>query len=610
MRDQGRAFSEPPKMMASDDAATTSSSKIGGVAGDLPLQAKAKFRTIEWSELTGINFLRHGTGTTLYSAFWSVEDEEDENADGASAPAPGLGPPVKKYTLKAVVLKCPQWGLSVAHTNEVTGELKHEAEMLARLNHPNIISLAGIGQVPLRDGSSVYFLAVPLLAGGVLSDRLNGGAATNQYNDTSASHRQAATLAMSTLASPGGGEVPLNQGLPKGFRRRSSFSASSAAAAAASPGKLANGAVVVPAASKKMSYATILRVAEELASSLRYLHDMADESGVILHRDLKPDNIGFGEDDHVLLFDFGLVTSIPRSALSNPATPARSNPTTPRASAEGKEAEGNQAEGKEGEGKVAEGKEGEGKDGEGKDGEGKEEAKQPFGGPKVGSWTEGKTPDEPRAPALVSPSPLAPALVTPSLVAGSGVLPPLPKTPDPNGGAAPGPLSKVTYFRLPKYRLTGHTGSVRYMAPEVALDKPYNQSVDTYSFAIIFWEMVFCKRPFATMNVDSHREQVCLRGVRPPVDKKVPADLAELLHVCWHADSDRRPTFAAIEQRLRAMRDATPDPASFPKIEGRNTPSPNSSSRESGGGNNGPSWGQRASKLLGRGNASSSSSWF
>lgn len=35
------------------------------------------------------------------------------------------------------------------------------------------------------------------------------------------------------------------------------------------------------------------------------------------------------------------------------------------------------------------------------------------------------------------------------------------------------------------YNLTGETGSPRYMAPEVALTKPYNQTSDTYSFSLL-----------------------------------------------------------------------------------------------------------------------------
>jgi len=44
----------------------------------------------------------------------------------------------------------------------------------------------------------------------------------------------------------------------------------------------------------------------ELAEALRYCHDGAISGFKVLHRDLKPDNIGFRPDGTVVLFDFGL----------------------------------------------------------------------------------------------------------------------------------------------------------------------------------------------------------------------------------------------------------------------------------------------------------------
>jgi serine/threonine protein kinase len=40
------------------------------------------------------------------------------------------------------------------------------------------------------------------------------------------------------------------------------------------------------------------------------------------------------------------------------------------------------------------------------------------------------------------------------------------------------------------YEMTGGTGSLRYMAPEVALNKPYNEKCDLYSFGVLLWQMV------------------------------------------------------------------------------------------------------------------------
>ncbi len=39
------------------------------------------------------------------------------------------------------------------------------------------------------------------------------------------------------------------------------------------------------------------------------------------------------------------------------------------------------------------------------------------------------------------------------------------------------------------YELSGNTGSMRYMAPEVALGNPYNHKVDVYSYGILFWQV-------------------------------------------------------------------------------------------------------------------------
>eukprot|EP01083_Nonionella_stella_P260385 887911_1 len=39
------------------------------------------------------------------------------------------------------------------------------------------------------------------------------------------------------------------------------------------------------------------------------------------------------------------------------------------------------------------------------------------------------------------------------------------------------------------YKLTGRTGSRRYMSPEVAFSQPYNYKADIYSFGILLYEM-------------------------------------------------------------------------------------------------------------------------
>lgn len=71
------------------------------------------------------------------------------------------------------------------------------------------------------------------------------------------------------------------------------------------------------------------------------------------------------------------------------------------------------------------------------------------------------------------------------------------------------------------YDLSGETGSLRYMAPEVAKGHPYNHKVDVYSFGIILWEMKAGKRPFGALRgKEDFFKFVVQRGDRPPLDHR------------------------------------------------------------------------------------------
>lgn len=57
---------------------------------------------------------------------------------------------------------------------------------------------------------------------------------------------------------------------------------------------------------KQLPYLDVLRCARSLACALQYCHEQAIPGSMVLHRDLKPDNIGFTLDGKVKLIDFGL----------------------------------------------------------------------------------------------------------------------------------------------------------------------------------------------------------------------------------------------------------------------------------------------------------------
>lgn len=169
---------------------------------------------------------------------------------------------------------------------------------------------------------------------------------------------------------------------------------------------------------RRMSLLEALRIGHSLATALCYLHTTFSPSAVILHRDLKPDNIGFDADHTLKLFDFGLAAVI------------RSSPSSSSSSE--------------------------------------------------------------------------------------------------------------------TFKMTGNTGTLRYMAPEVVLNRAYNASVDVYSFSILLWQVVSHKVPFAAMNKNTYFQEVVLNHRRLKLPSSWPEGFRDLLGRCWHEDPAVRPAFPEI----------------------------------------------------------------
>jgi serine/threonine protein kinase len=170
------------------------------------------------------------------------------------------------------------------------------------------------------------------------------------------------------------------------------------------------------------TYSTLLAMAKDMADAFHYLHTNVHEGCTVIHRDIKPDNIGFSADGEVKLFDFGLCTCVKKRTLAEEC-----------------------------------------------------------------------------------------------------------------------------------YEMTGNTGSLRYMAPEVALRQPYNEKTDVYSFGILLWQMAKDKTPFKGMNRNDFMNRVVKKGERPKIDKTWSPEFVQLLESCWHQDHRQRPTFEMICHTLTRL---------------------------------------------------------
>ncbi|KAI5387378.1 hypothetical protein KIW84_073490 [Lathyrus oleraceus] len=108
------------------------------------------------------------------------------------------------------------------------------------------------------------------------------------------------------------------------------------------------------------------------------------------------------------------------------------------------------------------------------------------------------------------------------------------------------------------YKMTGETGSYRYMAPEVFKHRRYEKKVDVYSFAMILYEMLEGEPPFASYEpydgakyaAEGHRPIFRAKGYIP--------ELQELTQQCWAADMNQRPHFIEILKRLEKIKENLP----------------------------------------------------
>lgn len=112
-----------------------------------------------------------------------------------------------------------------------------------------------------------------------------------------------------------------------------------------------------------------------------------------------------------------------------------------------------------------------------------------------------------------------------------------------------GPPEEANKPRL----LTGETGSLRYMAPEVALSKPYSHRAEVFAYATIVWQMLAHERPFSDCDVEAFYKRVCHRGERPRIPHGTPPQLQSILVRCWDVDPAKRPEMSEVISVLDKM---------------------------------------------------------
>jgi serine/threonine protein kinase len=105
--------------------------------------------------------------------------------------------------------------------------------------------------------------------------------------------------------------------------------------------------------------------------------------------------------------------------------------------------------------------------------------------------------------------------------------------------------------------MTGKTGSMRYMAPEVFLDNPqYDEKVDIYSTGLIMWYMTLGERPFDRVPAQVVAEKASSSALRPNLDAVRAVGgprYASLMERCWDTEPARRPSAAELVDELEGL---------------------------------------------------------
>jgi len=96
------------------------------------------------------------------------------------------------------------------------------------------------------------------------------------------------------------------------------------------------------------------------------------------------------------------------------------------------------------------------------------------------------------------------------------------------------------------------------MAPEVFAYNQYAEQCDTYSWAIVFWQLISKQLlPYGNLG-KGFLISVVRDKLRPPKINHCPELFLALLYRSWHSDPEERPTLLFIKRILRLILNTLP----------------------------------------------------
>ncbi|KAL3915966.1 MAG: hypothetical protein SGILL_005396 [Bacillariaceae sp.] len=108
-------------------------------------------------------------------------------------------------------------------------------------------------------------------------------------------------------------------------------------------------------------------------------------------------------------------------------------------------------------------------------------------------------------------------------------------------------------------KLSGETGTYRWMSPEVIRHERYSTPADVYSFAVMLWQFVTHEEPFSDLSSVEAAKLVGMENKRMSFPPATPPSLTELIETNWDDSPAKRNSFVEIVECIQTLQETLPD---------------------------------------------------
>lgn len=110
------------------------------------------------------------------------------------------------------------------------------------------------------------------------------------------------------------------------------------------------------------------------------------------------------------------------------------------------------------------------------------------------------------------------------------------------------------------YDMSGQTGSLMYMAPEVFKFQPYNEKADVFAFGVMMYETFYRYMMLSAISIQGTVEELeryaarVSEGYRPPLKEGLlPPEVDHIISRCWAQSPAERPDMGWVVERLKEV---------------------------------------------------------